>query len=74
MQWEWIIVLVIAVPVILFPAAYVWYINIKSIAGFIRNTRIKKANRTVNDNLKKKTAEEQEYEKALTAVLEKYPW
>ena len=28
MQWEIIVALVIAVPIILFPAAYVWYLNV----------------------------------------------
>ena len=28
MQWELIVALVIAIPVILFPAAFVWYLNI----------------------------------------------
>lgn len=27
MQWEFIVALVIAIPVILFPAAFVWYMN-----------------------------------------------
>ena len=31
MQWELIVALVIAIPVILFPAAFVWYLNIGSI-------------------------------------------
>ena len=28
MQWEFIVALVIAIPVILFPVAFVWYLNI----------------------------------------------
>jgi len=28
MQWELVIALVIAIPIILFPAAFVWYLNI----------------------------------------------
>ena len=28
MGWQFIVALVIAVPVILFPAAFVWYLNI----------------------------------------------
>ena len=31
MQWEFILALVIAIPIILFPAAFVWYLNIGSI-------------------------------------------
>jgi len=28
MQWEFIVALVIAIPIILFPAAFVWYLNL----------------------------------------------
>ena len=31
MQWELIVALVIAIPIILFPAAFVWYLNIGGI-------------------------------------------
>ena len=31
MQWELVIALVVAIPIILFPAAFVWYLNIGSI-------------------------------------------
>jgi hypothetical protein len=31
MQWELIVALVVAIPVILFPATYVWYLNIGGI-------------------------------------------
>jgi hypothetical protein len=67
MQWELVVVLVIAIPVILFPAAYVWYINIGGVVEFFREARLK---RTV----RKKTKQELEYEKALTETLQKYPW
>jgi hypothetical protein len=38
-----IIALVVAVPVILFPAAFVWYVNIGSILQAVRQGRTKKA-------------------------------
>ena len=38
MQWEFIVALVIAIPIILFPAAFVWYINIGGIYVAIRET------------------------------------
>jgi hypothetical protein len=31
MQWEIIVALVVAIPVILFPVAFVWYINVSGI-------------------------------------------
>ncbi len=37
MEWGALAALVIAVPVILFPAAYVWYINIGGIIAAIRD-------------------------------------
>jgi len=42
MQWELVIALVIAVPIILFPAAYVWYINIGGVYSAIRKARAKR--------------------------------
>ena len=67
MQWELIVILVIAIPVILFPAAYVWYINIGGLAMLFKEAREKRVN-------KKRSQQELEYEKALTETLEKYPW
>jgi hypothetical protein len=43
MQWELVVVLAIAVPVILFPAAYVWYINIGGISATVKEARAKRA-------------------------------
>jgi hypothetical protein len=42
MQWELIVALVIAIPIILFPAAFVWYLNI---GGLIQAFREAKAAR-----------------------------
>ena len=39
MQWELIVALVIAIPIILFPAAFVWYLNISGIYTVVRETR-----------------------------------
>ncbi len=43
MQWELIVTLVIAIPVILFPAAYVWYMNIGGIYAAIKEARARRA-------------------------------
>ena len=40
MEWQIIIAMVIAVPVILLPAAFVWYLNI---GGFIKLLKEKRA-------------------------------
>lgn len=38
-----LIVLIIAVPVVLFPAAFIWYLNFGGILQAIRQTRARKA-------------------------------
>ncbi|MFC1956559.1 hypothetical protein ACFLWZ_08650 [Chloroflexota bacterium] len=39
MQWELVVALVIAIPIILFPAAYVWYLNIGGIYAAIKDAQ-----------------------------------
>jgi len=41
MQWEFIVALVIAIPVILFPAALVWYLNIGGLVQAVQKARRK---------------------------------
>ena len=36
MQWELVVALVIAIPVILFPVALVWYLNVGGVYGAVR--------------------------------------
>jgi hypothetical protein len=36
MHWEFIIALIIAVPIILFPAALIWHMNIRGIFGGLK--------------------------------------
>ena len=43
MQWEFVVALVIAVPIILFPAAYVWYLNIGGIYAAIKQASARRA-------------------------------
>lgn len=43
MQTELIVALVVAIPVILFPAAFVWYLNIGGIVQAVREARAVKA-------------------------------
>ena len=45
MQWELIIALVVAIPIILFPAAFVWYLNIGGIYAAIKEAREKRVTR-----------------------------
>lgn len=43
MQWEFIVALVIAVPIIIFPVAFVWYLNAGGFYSAIRRARATKA-------------------------------
>ena len=43
MQWEFMVALALAIPVILFPAAFVWYLNIGGICSAVRQARKKRA-------------------------------
>ncbi len=74
MHWELVIILVIAIPVILFPAAYVWYINIGGLVDMFNKEREKRAIRKSKRNLNRDDEQELEYEEVLTETLKKYPW
>ena len=39
MQWEFIVALVLAIPVILFPVAFIWYLNLGGIYRAVREAR-----------------------------------
>ena len=39
MQWQLVVALVIAIPVVLLPVAYVWYLNIGGIVAAAREAR-----------------------------------
>ena len=45
MQWEFIVALVIAIPIILFPVAFVWYLNIGGIYAAVKEARAKRVTR-----------------------------
>ena len=49
MKWEFVIALLIAIPVILFPAAYIWYINIGGVYAAIREAKAKRLARQKAD-------------------------
>ena len=69
MQWELIVALVIAIPIILFPVAYVWYINIGGIVAAIKRAREKRV--TQKESV---PVHEIEYNNALIEALKRYPW
>jgi hypothetical protein len=43
MEWQIAVALVVAIPVVLFPAAFVWYLNIGGVVQAVREARAKKA-------------------------------
>ncbi len=45
MQWEFVVALVLGIPVILLPVALAWYLNIGGIYAAIQNARKKRAAR-----------------------------
>jgi len=47
MEWQIIVALVIAVPVILSPAAFVWYLNIGGVLAVVKELARKRAKKAV---------------------------
>jgi len=43
MQWEFIVALVIAIPIILFPAAFVWYLDIGGVYAAVKQALKRRA-------------------------------
>jgi len=52
MEWQIVIALIVAVPVILFPAAFVWYLNLGGIYTAIKEARAKKVAREKDKKIK----------------------
>jgi hypothetical protein len=42
MEWQFIVLLSVAVPIILFPVAFVWYMNIRGIYEALRGAKVKR--------------------------------
>jgi hypothetical protein len=45
MQWEFMVALILGIPVILFPVAFVWFLNIGGIYAAMQEARKKRAAR-----------------------------
>lgn len=43
MEWQLIVALVVVIPVILFPAAFVWYLNIGGLYAAVKEARERRA-------------------------------
>jgi hypothetical protein len=42
MEWQVVVALIVAIPVILFPVAFVWYLNIGGIYAAIKQARARR--------------------------------
>ena len=74
MQWELVVALLIAIPVILFPAAYVWYLNLGGIYAAVKEARERRAARKKKAKPKEKILQGQDYDDALAEALKRYRW
>lgn len=45
MQWEFIMAVVVAIPIVLLPAVFVWYLNTGGVHTAIREARARRADR-----------------------------
>ena len=45
MEWQFIVALVVAIPVILFPVAFLWYLNVGGLYTAVQEARKRKAAR-----------------------------
>ncbi len=74
MQWQLVVALVVGIPIILFPVAYVWYLNISGMYAAIREARERRAVRETKAKPNKELLPEEEYEMALSKAMKEYPW
>lgn len=42
MEWPIVVALVLAIPVLLIPAAYIWYLNVGGIYALVREARARR--------------------------------
>jgi hypothetical protein len=52
MEWQIIVALVVAIPVILFPVAFVWYLNIGGLYTAITEARARRVTREKEKQVK----------------------
>jgi hypothetical protein len=71
MEWQIIVALVIAIPIILFPVALIWYINFGGIVAAFKRARERRSVRENTGSLTEDIRQELEYETALTDMLER---
>jgi len=65
MQWEFIVALLLGIPVILFPVALVWFLNIGGLYAAIKEARERRAAR---EEATRAVADKQRKEKEFVSV------
>jgi hypothetical protein len=58
MEWQVIVALVIAIPVILFPVAFIWYLNVGGIITAVKEARARRLARVEKRKLVRETVQE----------------
>lgn len=48
MEWEFVVALIVCIPIILFPVAYIWYLNIGGIYAAFKEAMARRAMRKIN--------------------------
>jgi hypothetical protein len=56
MEWQFIVALVIALPIILFPVALIWYLNVGGLVAMVRDARKRHARQQENSVVAERTA------------------
>jgi hypothetical protein len=50
-EWQIVIVFIIAVPIVLFPVAFIWYLNMGSVYTAVKEARARRAVREKENKL-----------------------
>jgi hypothetical protein len=59
MQWEFVVALLVAIPIILFPVAFVWYLNASGLYQVLRDRRHRQKRLIAHEKEGKATVGEQ---------------
>ncbi len=51
MDWQIIIALIVAIPIILFPVAFIWYLNLGGVYTAIKEARARRTARAREENV-----------------------
>ncbi len=51
MEWQMVVALAIAIPVIIFPAAFIWYLNIGGIVQAVRQAKAAREQKAAAANM-----------------------